>query len=64
MPIYEFQCESCDLTFEKLTFKGDEGHIGCPECGTRNVKRLLSPTSIMGGSGLGACAPNTSSGFS
>ena len=63
MPIYEYECESCDLTFEKLMFQGDEDPVGCPECGTQNVKRLLSPTRIMGGAGLGACAPS-SSGFS
>lgn len=63
MPIYEYECESCDLTFEKLMFRGDEEPVDCPECGTQNVKRLLSPTRIMGGSELDGCSPS-SSGFS
>ena len=64
MPIYEYQCESCDQTFEKLIFKGDEEGIDCPACGGQKVKRLLSAASFMGGSGIGACTPNPSSGFS
>jgi putative FmdB family regulatory protein len=64
MPIYEYQCESCDSTFEKLIFKGDDEGIDCPACGGKKVKRLLSAASFMGGAGLGACSPNSSSGFS
>ena len=64
MPIYEYQCDTCDNTFEKLVFQGDEENFTCPECGAKKVKRLLSATSFMSGSGLGACSPNASSGFS
>jgi len=64
MPIYEYQCESCDNTFEKLIFNSDDESIDCPNCGAKNVKRLLSAASFMGGSGLGACSPKSSSGFS
>jgi putative FmdB family regulatory protein len=64
MPIYEYQCESCEDTFEKLVFKGDDEGIDCPSCGGKKVKRLMSAASFMGGSGLGACSPNASSGFS
>jgi putative FmdB family regulatory protein len=64
MPIYEYQCKSCDSTFEKLVFKGDDESVKCPECGAENAKKLLSAASLMGGSGLGACSPGASSGFS
>ena len=64
MPIYEYQCTSCDSTFEKLVFKGDDENIECPDCGAKNTKRLLSATSFMGGSGFGDCSPKASSGFS
>ena len=64
MPIYEYQCESCNSTFEKLVFKGDDETIECPDCGAKQAKRLLSAASFLGGSGLGACSPNPSSGFS
>jgi putative FmdB family regulatory protein len=64
MPIYEFQCDTCDNTFEKLVFRSDEENFDCPKCGGKKVSRLLSATSFMSGSGLGACSPKASSGFS
>jgi putative FmdB family regulatory protein len=64
MPIYEYQCNACNCTFEKLVFKGEDENIECPDCGAKNAKKLLSAASFMGGSGLGACAPGASSGFS
>jgi len=65
MPIYEYQCEACENIFEKLTFKGDKEDIACPCCCSKKVKKVLSAASLMGGgTGLGSCSPNTSSGFS
>jgi len=65
MPIYEYQCESCENIFEKLTLAGDADDITCPCCCSKKVKKVLSATTIMGGSdSLGSCSPNTSSGFS
>jgi putative FmdB family regulatory protein len=64
MPIYEYQCKSCNTTFEKLVFKGDDESITCPNCDAENVKKLLSAASFMGGSGFGACSPSAPSGFS
>ena len=64
MPIYEYECETCDNTFEKLVFLGDEESFDCPKCGGKKVRRLMSATSFMSGSNLGACPPNASSGFS
>ncbi len=41
MPIYEYQCEPCDHTFETLIRgKGDAPH--CPKCGSVKVGKLLS----------------------
>jgi putative FmdB family regulatory protein len=64
MPIYEYQCESCQASFEKLVFNSDDDPVDCPACGSKKIKRLLSAASFMGGSGLGACSPGSSSGFS
>ena len=64
MPIYEYRCEKCQHVFEKLTFKGDEEEIQCPECGKTEVARVLSATSFMSGSGFGACVLGSKSGFS
>ncbi len=64
MPIYEYRCEKCQTVFERLIFKGDAEEIQCPECGKTEVVKVLSATSFMSTSGLGACAPGAKSGFS
>lgn len=40
MPIYEYKCEKCDATFEKLQ-KG-KGKVVCPSCGAAKTKKLFS----------------------
>ena len=64
MPIYEYQCEKCRSVFERITFRGDEEEIQCPECGKTEVSRVLSATSFVSGSRFGACSPGSTSGFS
>ena len=63
MPIYEYHCEDCDCEFEVLVFRGDEQNVTCPNCGKKEVTRLMSSASI-GGSGLGSCLSGGSGGFS
>lgn len=64
MPIYEYQCKKCDHSFEKLIFKCDDEHIICPKCGADNVKKLLSASSFMSKTGIGACSAGPPKGFS
>jgi putative FmdB family regulatory protein len=40
MPIYEYTCEECELTFEELVRNGVP--VACPTCGSGHVRRLLS----------------------
>ena len=63
MPIYEYQCEACETCFERLVFGNEEDNVACPDCGAKKVKRLISCTSFIGESGMGACTPKPSSGF-
>ncbi|MDI6716544.1 MAG: zinc ribbon domain-containing protein [Actinomycetota bacterium] len=42
MPIYEFSCAKCGLSFEKLVMGFDNGSITCPDCGSSDVKKLFS----------------------
>lgn len=63
MPIYEYQCETCQACFERLIFGSEEEALACPECKGKKVKRLISCTSFIGDSGAGACTPRASSGF-
>ena len=63
MPIYEYQCEDCNACFERLVFGSEEDAVTCPDCGAKKVKRLISCTSFIGESGMGACMPKPASGF-
>ncbi len=57
MPIYEYECEKCQHKFETLVFKSDaEEQKPCPCCGSFETHKLISCTSFLGDSGLGACA--------
>lgn len=40
MPIYEYYCGACDKKFETLV-RGNEAPA-CPQCGTNDLKKLLS----------------------
>ena len=60
MPIYEYQCESCQNCFEKLVFESDDPAVVCPCCGTPQVKKLVSAAGFIGG----GCSPGAPSGFS
>jgi len=43
MPIYEYQCLSCETEFQKLILKKEEEkNLLCPECESRDIKRLIS----------------------
>lgn len=56
MPIYEYQCKSCDQRFEKLIRSATEAdHVACPECGSKKTERALSVFAV------GAEAPKRSS---
>ena len=40
MPIYEYQCETCEKKFEVLVRGGED--IVCPACAGKKVRRLMS----------------------
>jgi putative FmdB family regulatory protein len=43
MPIYEYQCGSCNEEFQSLVMKkAEEQNILCPKCGGKRKKRLIS----------------------
>lgn len=57
MPIYEYHCPNCQETFEILTSSSkDEKPCKCPKCGSQEIKKNISASSIRVGSGqLPAC---------
>ena len=42
MPIYEYQCQSCQHRLEKLQRINDEPLTDCPQCGEARLQRLVS----------------------
>jgi putative FmdB family regulatory protein len=42
MPIYEYQCQSCEHIFDVLQKMSDDPLTYCPECGEPKLKKLLS----------------------
>ena len=42
MPIYEYQCQSCDHELEKLQRMSDPVLTDCPACSQAELKRLVS----------------------
>lgn len=51
MPMYEYSCNKCGKTFEKLVRISDrDKQINCPNCGSDETIRLLSLFGV-GGSG-------------
>ena len=52
MPIYEYHCARCDVTFDLLRplCKADEPAT-CPECQGQDTERHLSCFAFLGGNG-------------
>jgi len=46
MPLYEYECESCGVRFERRQHMEDEPIEVCPECGG-HVHRLIQPVGII-----------------
>lgn len=42
MPIYEYQCQSCDYEFEKLQRISDDPLQECPQCHQLSLKKKIS----------------------
>ncbi len=42
MPIYEYQCDSCEHVFDVLQKINEDPLTYCPECGAPKLRKLLS----------------------
>ncbi|MCH9697914.1 MAG: zinc ribbon domain-containing protein [Gammaproteobacteria bacterium] len=42
MPIYEYQCEQCQYTFDTLQKVSEDPLVECPECKQHALKKLIS----------------------
>ena len=52
MPLYEYQCESCESRFEKIQKFSDPPVEECPKCGGKVRKLPSSPAIQFKGSGF------------
>jgi putative FmdB family regulatory protein len=67
MPMYDFKCNSCGVTFDKLvSFSSIEQGVECPDCKEKNTEKLLCAPNVSvnssGGIEISGCASAT--GFS
>ncbi|NLE43639.1 MAG: hypothetical protein GX620_02860 [Chloroflexi bacterium] len=46
MPLYEYECQSCGMRFERLQHINDDPVQICPEC-SGQVRRLIQPVGII-----------------
>jgi putative FmdB family regulatory protein len=62
MPIYEYACDECGVTFEELVL--DAKDPACPDCGSTSTHKLMSRCSHTtgGGNGRDAAPPAPASG--
>lgn len=51
MPIYEYECESCDKRFELIQKFSDKPVKKCPKCGGTVHKILSAPALVFKGTG-------------
>lgn len=61
MPIYEYRCEDCGSTFEKLVRRTSDA-IECPSCGQQHLKQELSVFSAHANGRPQAAAPQMGGG--
>ena len=46
MPIYDYHCAACDEVFERLILPSDMDDAARPECGSRDVQRMISTPAL------------------
>jgi putative FmdB family regulatory protein len=57
MPLYEFNCQNCEKSFEKMVRLTElEQQPECPYCASHETKRQLSKVAAFGSS-LGSSSP-------
>jgi len=49
MPVYEYQCKSCQRIFEVITIKKDKDPHKCPDCGKEGDKLMSAGSYRMKG---------------
>ncbi|TAM81110.1 MAG: zinc ribbon domain-containing protein [Acidobacteria bacterium] len=61
MPIFEYTCQQCKKTFEKLVLSKSQPTPTCPGCGSKKTRQQFSTFATSGTparTGGRACAPS------
>ena len=68
MPIYEYECRKCGISFEKIVF-GQNPKVVCPACSSEQTAKRLSRFGMgrssdgsSSGSGCGGCSSSSCAG--
>lgn len=51
MPIYEYDCDSCGHTFQRIYMSPEDrpAEMTCPECDSTDVHQVFSPPTVHSG---------------
>jgi putative FmdB family regulatory protein len=64
MPIFEYACEECGTTFERLTLRPQSVvQTPCPQCGSTQTAKVFSTFSTQASAGSGAPGSSGNSAF-
>lgn len=64
MPIFEYACETCGVTFERLTLRPQAGTpTPCPECGSVQTAKVFSTFSTAAGTSSSSIGPSSAPAF-
>ena len=62
MPIYEYECNQCGKSFEKMVRFSEADQIpACPKCENKDTHKKISIVVSFGSSSFGALGPSSSS---
>lgn len=50
MPIFDFECKTCGNKFDLMIANKDKDKVKCPQCGSAEIKQLLSLFATSSGS--------------
>ncbi len=63
MPIYEYECDSCQKRFEHLQRRAADLPRACPHCAGKRLRKVISSFSLTAAArrGAGSAAPSCAS---
>jgi putative FmdB family regulatory protein len=63
MPVYEYECGACGKRFERLVSLSEARRsMGCPKCGSKPVRKLVSVFARAGGQSEASECPTCPTG--